>query len=37
MSAQASRAAIKPANGSFGDFAQEGLQLGIDLFDRVHV
>src|SRR5208282_4633520 len=24
-------------DGSFGDFAQEGLQLGIGLFDRVHV
>ena len=24
-------------DGSFGDFAQEGFQLGIGLFDRVHV
>jgi hypothetical protein len=23
-------------DGSLGDFAQEGFQLGIDLFDRVH-
>src|SRR5208282_2896735 len=37
MSAQAFEGADQGGDGSLGDFAQEGFQLGIGLFDRVHV